>query len=146
MRASPGVVQSFLGLRSSSAWAVALATVSVGLAGHAGAAPWGVPLPPGPRKGAITPAGDTDAFVVRAAQGALLSATVRVPRGSDLEPTLTLRGPGGDVLQPALVAKGRGVGFSKLLVPETGLYQLEIAGGATVDEATNMMIERYRKN
>jgi hypothetical protein len=88
--------------------------------------------------GELSPAGDTDAYVVPVAAGGRLSVTVEVPADSLLTPTLALRAPNGNLVSVDRFL--RGAGGPRLLLrgfpaTATGLWSVVVGGEGGVTGA-----------
>ncbi len=120
-------------IRCSAAALAALAA----LAAAALAAPnRGVPAVNGDKlTGSLSPAGDSDAFVLDLSEGGLLSVKVAAGKGESLLPVISVLEPDGSSLPLAGFTKGDGTAkpqLKNLPLSETGLHAVVLtAGGST---------------
>jgi hypothetical protein len=110
--------------------ALAAAALAAVLSAPAAAAPWGSPLGRRAVRGSVTPAGDTDSFLVEGRADGRITVLVKPLRRSDLAPAVRLIGPSGqDLGAPFEPARG-GLRLRRFPLPETGPYEIEVAGDA----------------
>lgn len=109
--------------------------LALSAAQRAAADTWGVPLDRGAGRGAITPAGDTDSFVVRLARGQKLTANLRSVSQQQFSATLVLLGPDGHPAIADFEPTRDGVRLLRYEAVETGLHELVVGGvGAETGE------------
>ncbi len=116
----------------------------------AAAAPFGVPLGSGDSvTTAISPAGDSDAYVFEAFAGSRLAVSVAPARGSALLPALSLRDPAGNEvdLSPRLASRRGKLTLKKLALESTGYWTLLVSGdsGATGEYVLKLKVKPPRR-